>query len=486
MKIILRSLTLKLVLAFLLVSLTGAALAAFFAGQATNQEFNRYLVDQLQTNFTTLVTNYYQTNGTWNQVDDYLRANATLPNGPNGQGPESHPGGGVRGGPGQPGQQGQAGQNPGMFVLTDANGTVIYSAGPFRSGDLLSSTQLSGSTAIDVNNTLVGRVVTLIRAPAMDPREQLYIDRTNQALLFSTLGAAVIALLLGLVLARAIGRPLRELTTAIRSMSRGNLRQKVAVRSHDELGELTLAFNQMSDDVERATALRRQMTADIAHELRTPLTVISGYLESLRDGILPPTQERLDTLYEESQHLARLVEDLRTLSLADAGELSLHRQATAPRDLLDRLAQVYHPQAVQQGVQIGIEVEHDLPEIEIDPDRMQQVLSNLVSNALRYTPSGGRITLLARRESPIHLQLIVQDSGAGIAAEDLPRVFERFYRGDHSRQEEGASGLGLAIARSIVELHGGTISVASAGAGQGSTFTIELPVEKGTKETVHE
>ena len=141
----------------------------------------------------------------------------------------------------------------------------------------------------------------------------------------------MIALLLGLVLARNIGRPLRELTTAIRSMSRGNLRQKVAVRSHDELGELTHAFNQMSDDLERATALRRQMTADIAHELRTPLTVISGYLESLRDGILPPTQERLDTLYEESQHLARLVEDLRTLSLADAGELSLHRQATAPR-----------------------------------------------------------------------------------------------------------------------------------------------------------
>jgi two-component system sensor histidine kinase BaeS len=483
MKILLRSLTLKLVLAFLLVSLTGAALAAFFAWQATSQEFNRYLVDQLQTNFTTLVTDYYQTNGTWDQVADYLRANATLPNGPKGQFPGAGPGGGVRGGPGQPGQQGQPGQNPGMFVLTDANGTVIYSAGPYHSGEQLASAQLSGSTAINVNNKLVGRVVTLNHAPAMDPREQLYIDRTNQALLFSTLGAALIALLLGLVLARAIGRPLRELTTAIRSMSRGNLRQKVAVRSHDELGELTLAFNQMSDDVERATALRRQMTADIAHELRTPLTVISGYLESLRDGILPPTQERLDTLYEESQHLARLVEDLRTLSLADAGELSLHRQPTAPRDLLDRLAQVYHPQAVQQEVQIGIEVEHDLPEIEIDPDRMQQVLSNLVSNALRYTPSGGQIALLARRADSAHLQLIVRDSGAGIAAQDLPRVFERFYRGDPSRQEEGASGLGLAIARSIVELHGGTISVASAGAGQGSTFTVELPVRE---DTVHE
>ena len=162
MKFFLRSLTLKLVLAFLLVSLTGAALAAFFAGQATSQEFNRYLVDQLQTNFTTLVTNYYQTNGSWNQVDEYLRANPACP-GCKASAPNGGPGGGVRGGPGTPGQQGPAGQNPGMFVLADASGSVIYSAGPYHSGDQLTGAQLSSSTAIDVNGKLVGRVVTLNR-----------------------------------------------------------------------------------------------------------------------------------------------------------------------------------------------------------------------------------------------------------------------------------------------------------------------------------
>jgi two-component system, OmpR family, sensor histidine kinase BaeS len=467
---IFRSLTLKLVLAFLLVSLVGAALAVFFASQATSQEFSRYLVDQSRTNFTTMVTTYYQNNGTWDQIEEYLRANG-LANGGTRQGTT-----GGRGGNIQPGQSGPPGQVPSLFVLTNASGTVVSSAGPFHRGEQVTSAQLDGSTAIEVNNQLVGHVITLNATPLMDPREQQYIDRTTQALRLATLGAAVIALLLGLVLAQTIGRPLRELTAAIRSMSRGNLRQQVVVRSKDELGELTLAFNQMSDDLERATALRKQMTADIAHELRTPLTVISGYLESLRDGILPPTQERLDTLYDESQHLARLVEDLRTLSLADAGELSLHRQPIAPCDLVARLGQIYQAQADQQQVKIAVDCGADLPEIELDPDRMQQVLSNLVSNALRYTPANGQIGLSARREGADQLVFVVQDTGAGIAAEDLPRVFERFYRGDHSRHEEGSSGLGLAIARSIVELHGGTISVASSGQGQGTTFTICLPL----------
>jgi signal transduction histidine kinase len=239
----------------------------------------------------------------------------------------------------------------------------------------------------------------------------------------------------------------------------------------------------MSADLAQANESRRQMTADIAHDLRTPLTVLSGYIEALRDGVLPPSRERFDTMYAEAQHLQRLVDDLRTLSLADAGELPLNRQPTAPRDLLERIAAAYRHPAEQAGVSLEVRAKGDLPPLDVDPERMVQVLGNLVSNALRYTPAGGQIALAAQRRRDTvsagarksAVQLLVQDSGQGIAADVLPHIFDRFYRGDAARQQEaGESGLGLAIARSIVEAHGGRIEVESV-VGTGTTFTIELP-----------
>jgi signal transduction histidine kinase len=257
-------------------------------------------------------------------------------------------------------------------------------------------------------------------------------------------------------------------------MATGELEQQVVVRSRDELGELAAAFNQMSADLARASELRRQMTADIAHDLRTPLTVITGYLESLRDGVLQPSPARFDTIYNEAQQLQRLVEDLRTLSLADAGELPLNRQLVSPQELLEGLVAAYKHQAERQSIALHWQAEPGLPAINVDADRMMQVLSNLVSNALRYTPAGGQIALTAAQRGA-GVQLTVQDNGAGIAREALPHIFERFYRGDPARQQhDGESGLGLAIARSIVEAQGGTIAVQSA-LGAGTTFTIMLP-----------
>jgi signal transduction histidine kinase len=298
-----------------------------------------------------------------------------------------------------------------------------------------------------------------------------FLDRVS---LRGALTATVIALIVGVLLASSLTRPLRELTAAIRSMARGELGQEVPVRSQDELGALTAAFNQMSADLARANEARRQMTADIAHDLRTPLTVLSGYIESLRDGVLQPSRARYDTLYAEAQHLQRLVDDLRTLSLADAGELDLNRQTMPPEDLLERLRATYAHQAGQAGIALEVQTEADLPEIDLDPDRMIQVLGNLISNALRYTPQGGRIALIAQAQNG-NVRLMVRDTGQGIPPEALPRIFDRFYRGDASRQQqEGESGLGLAIARSIIEAHGGTIAVDSE-LGRGTVFTIELP-----------
>jgi signal transduction histidine kinase len=268
------------------------------------------------------------------------------------------------------------------------------------------------------------------------------------------------------------------------------------VTSRDEIGELVGAFNQLSRDLARATQLRRRMTADVAHDLRTPLTVIAGYLEALRDDVLKPTPERFAAMYSETQLLLHLVEDLHTLSLADAGELSLQRARIAPRQLLERVASTYQHAAEQGGVALRVCADDDLPEICADAEQLTRALGNLVSNALRYTPPGGTIVLGARCETngerrttneaevvPFVLRpssfvvLDIRDTGVGIAAEHLPAIFERFYRADPSRQEAtGGSGLGLAIVKSIVEAHGGQVGVESA-PGQGTTFTIALPVE---------
>jgi signal transduction histidine kinase len=302
------------------------------------------------------------------------------------------------------------------------------------------------------------------------------------AILLSAGGATVVALVLGILLARAISRPVRELTAATRIVAEGELGHQVTVRSKDDLGELARSFNQMSADLAHSTRVRRQMTADIAHDLRTPLSILLGYTEALNDGNMRGTREMYATMYRQAQHLRRLIDDLRTLSLADAGELQLNTVQIAPQTLLASIAATYRVRAEQHEISLRVFATPDVPQIHVDPDRMAQVLGNLVDNALRYTPPGGQIALLAESDAETAAQAIylsVQDNGTGISTEDLPYVFERFYRGDKARQPEGGtSGLGLAIAQSLVHAHGGTISVEST-VGQGTRFTITLPSGQG-------
>jgi signal transduction histidine kinase len=311
--------------------------------------------------------------------------------------------------------------------------------------------------------------------PDLDPREQRYVEGTNRALVIGAVGASIAALLVGLLLSRSFLRQLAELNHAIAAIRAGNLQQKVSIYSRDELGDLAAAFNQMSSDLHRANDLRKQMTADIAHELRAPLAVVAGYVEGLTDGTFKPTMDRFEAIEDEVVLLRRLVEDLRTLSIADAGELKLVKQAVQPRELLDNAARAFATIAEKQQVTLRIQAEDDLPDVMLDRERMIQVLSNLIANALRYSQVGGLVTLRAARDLN-KIQLSVQDTGTGIAPEHLPNIFERFYRADASRStEDGASGLGLAIAKSIVEAHGGTIAADSI-VGSGTTLTITLPI----------
>lgn len=308
------------------------------------------------------------------------------------------------------------------------------------------------------------------------PPEALLLQRISRAILFGALAAVGLALVVGAVLARTLTRPLHELTAATHALAEGRLGQQVTVHSDDEIGELAAAFNRMSADLARTSEVRKQMTADIAHELRTPLAVLVGYAEALQDGKLAGSPQVYAALHETARHLQRLVDDLGTLALADAGELPLHRRPVEPRALLERAVLAHSVQAQQAGVDLALEASPDLPALNVDPDRISQVLDNLVANALRYTPAGGRIVLSAEHDARGGMVVLrVQDTGAGIAPADLPFVFERFYRGDKARQpSQGTVGLGLAIARSLVESHAGTIEVAST-LGQGTTFTIRLP-----------
>jgi signal transduction histidine kinase len=220
------------------------------------------------------------------------------------------------------------------------------------------------------------------------------------------------------------------------------------------------------------------MTADIAHDLRTPLTVLNGYLEAMQDGVLPANKERFAIMYSEVQQLSGLVEDLRTLSLADAGELSMNPQVVSPKGLLEQSFANFSYQAKKLKLKLTIDADQDLPKVKVDPQRMEQVLDNLTSNAMRYVRKGGRIDLSAIQKGN-NIEFAVEDNGEGIAPDVLSHVFERFYRGDRSRNgAAGESGLGLAIAKSLVETMGGTITAASEGKGKGSKFTIKLPVNK--------
>ena len=306
-----------------------------------------------------------------------------------------------------------------------------------------------------------------------DVPEEAFLRNVSQAILFGALIALALAVLVGALLARALTRPLRELTHATLAIARGELGYQVKARSDDELGDLVDSFNQMSADLAQSNQARRQMTADIAHDLRTPLSILLGYTEALSDGKLQGSEEIYTVMHREAGHLKRLIDDLRTLSLADSGELTLEKQTIQPAALLQRAAAAHQALASEKEVHILVEATENLPDLQVDPERMAQVLGNLLTNALRYTPQQGEINLRAAAKTG-HVRLEVQDSGAGIAAEDLPYVFNRFYRGNKSRQQNGEAGLGLAIAKSLVEAHGGTIEAESK-PGEGTTFTIQLP-----------
>lgn len=308
-----------------------------------------------------------------------------------------------------------------------------------------------------------------------DSPERTFLNSVSHSLLTGVFLAGLIALILALTFSYTLIKPIKRMTAVARRMEGGDLSQRLTVKKRDELGELAHALNTMATGLQRSEHLRRNMIHDIAHELRTPLTNIRGYLEALEDQVVEPTPAIISSLYEESSLLTRLVADLQELSLAEAGQLCLARRPLFLRESILKAVQMVRLQAEQKQIELQVELPAALPQVEADPERVAQVLRNLLANALTHTPAGGIITVNAVNDEDA-ITISVRDSGCGIEAQHLPYIFERFYRADPSRtRTTGGSGLGLAIVKQVVQAHNGQVHVESQ-TGRGSCFSFTLPI----------
>ncbi len=323
---------------------------------------------------------------------------------------------------------------------------------------------------------------TVAQNPDMAAMEQatsaIFQTATQQALLLSGGAAILVAVVVSLLISARIVKPVRQMLTASRRIAAGHYAERVPAQGTDELAALAAQFNTMAGELEATERRRVALIGDVAHELRTPLATIEGYIEGVLDGVVLPSDATWALMHDEVGRLTRLVRDLQELSRAEAKQLALYPSRSACADLIaqavDRLAAHY----AEKGVALAVIAPADLPTIEVDPDRVLQVLVNLLGNALRATPTGGRVTVTAQH-SGTTVTVTVTDTGIGIDAAQLPHLFERFYRVDPARSRGlGGHGIGLTISKTLVEAHGGQIWVTSVGLGTGATFGFTLPLHQ--------
>ena len=436
----------RVLAALIIVIVVAVGVVAFLASRATTGEFQRYVERggmMRHQRFEIFLAGYYTQNRSWSGVQSLIE---------------------------------QIGQITGeRTILADREGRIVADSANKLIGQSVGQDWAEPVGFVVDRGVAVGIVYVNPLGPADDPQRAAFLASINRALLLAAGVAGLAAVLLTLGISRRILGPVGTLTAAARRMERGDLTQRVEVQSEDEIGELASAFNAMADGLTRLEELRRNMVSDVAHELRTPLSNIRGYLEALRDGVVEPKREIIDSLYEEAMLLNRLVDDLQELALAEAGQLRLERRPVAAADLINRAMEAARAQAGANGIALRADLPADLPLVNVDPQRIGQVLGNLLSNALTHTPPGGEIVVVTR-PGESEVELTISDTGEGIPAEHLSYIFERFYRADRSRSRAtGGTGLGLAIAKQLVEAHGGRIEVESE-VGRGTLFTFTLPV----------
>lgn len=453
-----RSLMGKLILSYLAVALLTVLVVTVVIRLTSNQSLMSLVVEQQTALLNESAQTYYTTKGTMEGFFDYyVKASQPEPAPNKPAGPDKQP------------------KMRGLQGLVDTSYRALIPTFGYDVGQTVPADMVKKAKAVIVD----GKTIAWILPDTgfqfkLSSEEQLFLQRTTLALGLSAVAGVLAAVAMGFLLAGELLKPIRRLTRASQALAQGELRQQVPVTSRDELGQLTTTFNNMSADLEKADQQRKRLTADITHDLGTPLQVISGYMEMLEEGEVSLTPQRIEIIKTEIDHLRRMVGDLSTLSQVEAGGLEIQLQPVQASALVERVFHAYQPIVTCKGVDLRLEAPETTPSILVDEGRMEQVMKNLVENALRYTPKGGLITLSVTATERIHLR--VRDNGSGIDAEDLPFVFDRFYSADKARgANSGKMGLGLAICKALVTAQGGNISAESGGKGKGTTMIITFP-----------
>ncbi len=452
-----RSLKGKMILSYLAVALITVLVVSALIWLTSGQSFMSLVMDQQTAALTQLVQDYYAENhtlaGFYKVYSQSSQGNLPQPlNNGHGGPPDKH-------------------QVRGIAGLVDTGYMALIPTYGYQVGDTVPESRVKSPIAVTSNGQTIAYIIpdTSLQFQ-LSPEEQQFLQRSMLAITLAAIAGVVASVGIGIFLASRLLKPIRSLT---RAMAAGVLEQQVPVTSQDELGQLTATFNQMRADLVKADQQRKRLTADITHDLSTPLQIISGYIEMLEEGEVTLTQQRIDIIKTEMEHLRRLVGDLTTLTQAEAGGLDMQLEPIEPGALLEKVYHTFQPIAEKKGVSLLLDVPDTNLLIQADEGRMAQVLKNLLENALRYTPAGGTICIGMRSGDKV--QLWIKDSGEGIDAEDLPYVFDRFYQADKARSANaGKMGLGLAICKALVSAQGGSISAQSAGKTHGTTMTITL------------
>jgi len=286
---------------------------------------------------------------------------------------------------------------------------------------------------------------------------QMFLDATHRSLLWATLATLMLAVILSFTLTRKVLTPLSQMTATTKRIAEGNYESQVQLSSKDEIGELAAAFNQMAASLQRVEQLRKSMVIDVAHELRTPLTNMRGYIEALRDEVLPPSHQTFDLLHDETLRLVGLIEDLLQLARADASRATLHKRKVNLQDLTLQALHLFQPKFAEKDIAVEANIAEVEGRVLADPEKLLQVLRNLFQNAWQYTTQGGHISVFTERLRD-KIKIVFANSADEIAEKDLPFIFERFYRGEKSRsRDHGGAGIGLAIVKELIEAHGGEV-----------------------------
>jgi two-component system OmpR family sensor kinase/two-component system sensor histidine kinase BaeS len=457
---------LRFILAMALVAVVAVLCVVVFFRLDAADQLNNYLFRGGMYGMTGLVDGleeYYQSNGSWQGVEEVIGSAGMMM----GQGANS---------PGfRRGQGGMPGMGAGMMQieLVSQDGVILYDSRGQSEGVQLSTDILDQAVRLqDARGNTIGYLLIGGGGALSQGNQQLLINLLNSAALSAGLVALAVGLTLALALTSGLIRPVRRLTRAAQAMAGGDLSQRVEVRGRDEIAALGKSFNLMAESLEESERQRQAMTADVAHELRTPLAVQRAQVEAMLDGVYPLDEGNLIKVLEQNELLSRLVEDLRTLALADAGELKLDKTGLELVNWIHRLVERFEPAAGSR--RLSVQSAQAECKVEADPTRLEQILNNLLSNAVRHTPEGGEISIaISRDEKNVFVE--VHDTGEGIPPEALNKIFDRFYRAEPSRSRaEGGTGLGLAIARQLALAHGGELTAANHPRG-GAVFTLRLP-----------